>query len=164
MASEVYIGFGSNQGDRLDNIRKAIHACAGLLQHIQFSNLYESPPWGYESQSNYLNGVLTGTTELAPQNLLNELLVIENELGRVRAELGYTDRPIDLDILDYENMAIQDDNLTLPHPMIAKRKFVLIPWAELSPNHRIAGSDITIAQMAERSADQSEIKYWGTID
>ena len=130
---KAYIGIGSNLGDRLDNIKKAI---ALLNRHknikiTQRSSIYETEPVGYKEQPDFLNSVVQLKTGLTPQRLLEVLKNIEKKLGRIKG-IKWGPRIIDLDMLLYENKIIKRDNLTVPHPELHKRRFILAPLAEIA--------------------------------
>lgn len=127
-----YIGIGSNLGDRHANIDKAIRLlkdCPGI-KVLKVSSIYETEPVSDIPQPMYLNGVVEIETELKPAILLKDLLAIEDRLGRVRA-LRNGPRTIDLDILYYGDEVISEDGLSIPHPRIAEREFVLKGLREL---------------------------------
>lgn len=131
----VYIALGSNLGNRLKNIKDAvlqIEKQIGTIVHK--SNLYESTAVGYNSENTYYNCVILIASTLAPEIILEKLLAIENDLGRHRTKNEYEDRPIDLDLILYENLSfeIKTDFLELPHPRFLERDFVLIPLLEIA--------------------------------
>jgi 2-amino-4-hydroxy-6-hydroxymethyldihydropteridine diphosphokinase len=130
----VYIGLGSNLSPRVFHLKKGI---SGLTQNgikIQaISSVYLSSPVGYRDQPNFLNAVVKGRTNLSPHHLIQALLKIEKENGRVRNLKG-RERTLDLDLLLYNSMCMQTSDLILPHPRITERKFVLIPLLEIEPN------------------------------
>ena len=130
--SIAFIGIGTNMGDRALNIRNALNSLK-LLPNTSVeavSNIYETEPWGFKEQSNFLNGVIKLSTELSPRALLGALLGIEAAFGRVR-EIKNGPRVLDLDLLIYDNVTINTTELTLPHPFILEREFVLKPLIEL---------------------------------
>ncbi len=130
--SKVYIGMGSNLGDRLGNISKAVELIKGIndVNVTAMSSIYETEPMDFSLQPNFLNAVLKVNTGLKPDLLLSKLQDIENRLGRVRtAPKG--PRPIDLDILLYNSQIIDTDRLTVPHSRMWQRLFVLEPLKEL---------------------------------
>ncbi|MBN2705785.1 MAG: 2-amino-4-hydroxy-6-hydroxymethyldihydropteridine diphosphokinase [Deltaproteobacteria bacterium] len=134
VATEVLIGFGSNLGDRCGLINQALKRLADLpgTSLLKISSLYESAPVGYLAQGAFLNGVVLMRTFLEPRPLLGFLLEIENLLGRVRKQ-RWGPRTIDLDILFYGHAEIVEDYLTVPHPEIGRRLFVLEPLCEVAP-------------------------------
>ncbi len=143
---EVFIGFGSNLGDRWKLINQAIEAVTGLPQSrlVKLSSLYETAPVGYLDQGAFLNGVLQLRSLLPPRRLLEQLLAIESRLGRVRVE-RWGPRTIDLDIIIIGDEIIDREELKVPHPEMAGRRFVLEPLAELAPDlvHPVKQQTIT---------------------
>jgi 2-amino-4-hydroxy-6-hydroxymethyldihydropteridine pyrophosphokinase len=133
MPRQVYLGLGSNLGDRAGYLRRARENLAPELNLLRASSVYETPPWGYTNQPAFLNQVVEVQTDLEPEALLVKLKGIESELGRVK-NFRYGPRCIDLDILFYENRVYQSERLTIPHPALAERAFVLVPMNELAPN------------------------------
>ncbi len=131
----AYIGLGSNQGDKILNITRAnklIEEIEGL-QIVKHSALYITSPWGKTDQEDFLNQVIKIETELSPLDLLHRLQEIEIKLGRLRNE-KWGPRVIDLDILLYGEAKIQNMELTVPHPYLLERLFVLIPLQEIEPD------------------------------
>ncbi|MBF0478179.1 MAG: 2-amino-4-hydroxy-6-hydroxymethyldihydropteridine diphosphokinase [Candidatus Omnitrophica bacterium] len=128
---KVFLSFGSNLGDRTQNIRIAI---TGLSQHgvqlIRCSSFIETDPVGGPPQPKYINAAAAVETDLSPHELLKLIHVIEHELGRVRTTVNGP-RTIDIDILLYDNIKIQSDELTIPHPRMNERDFVLKPLKEI---------------------------------
>ena len=155
---QVYLGLGSNLGDREANIRKAISLIGervGLV--IRQSSLMETVPWGFESENKFLNGVILVETTLTPRQLLKTTQKIERELGKNKTHATkrshdwlspsgrrakpssfftlhsslYKDRPIDIDILLYDDLTIDEPDLKIPHPLMQQRDFVMIPLKEI---------------------------------
>jgi 2-amino-4-hydroxy-6-hydroxymethyldihydropteridine diphosphokinase len=133
MPRQVYLGLGSNLGDRAGYLRRARENLAPEVKLLRASSVYETPPWGYSDQPAFLNQVVEVQTDLEPEALLAKLKGIESELGRVK-NFRYGPRCIDLDILFYEHCVYQSERLTIPHPSLAERAFVLVPMNELAPN------------------------------
>lgn len=131
--ANVYIGIGSNQGNRIEYCDKAVRAITKFAVIKSLSSVYETEPVGVNDQSDFINCVVEIGTELGPYELLSNLLDIENKLGRRRAGVRGP-RPIDLDLLFYEDLVVQDDRLTIPHPRAHLRRFVLEPLCEIAPN------------------------------
>jgi len=130
----VFIGIGSNLGDREKNIKKALEYFK-KNPHIKIkkiSSIIETEPWGYTSQPKYLNGVIKIKTELSPLDLLKFLQEVEKKLGRER-KIKYGPRTIDLDILLYGDKIINLPQLKIPHPRMWEREFVLKPLLEIEP-------------------------------
>jgi len=128
----VYIALGTNLGARRQNLAQAEKALKQIVFVVSKSSIYETPPWGYSDQPAFLNQVLMIDTSLEPENLLVELKRIERELGREES-FRYGPRLIDLDILFYDNIVYNSDKLSIPHPQIVNRAFVLTPLVELAP-------------------------------
>lgn len=131
--SIAFVGIGTNMGDRLSNIKRAMEAL-NLLPNTKIeavSNIYETEPWGFKEQDNFLNGVIKLNTKLSPTALLGVLLGIEAAMGRVR-RIKNGPRILDLDLLIYDNITLNTPELTLPHPFILEREFVLKPLVELN--------------------------------
>ena len=131
--TRVYLGLGSNLGDRLAHLRWAREAIATRLQVVAASSLYETEPWGYAEQPAFLNQVLAVETAIPPHALLTFLKAIETALGR-KPTFRYGPRVIDLDILLYGDLVLETPHLTIPHPRLHRRAFVLVPLAEIAPN------------------------------
>ena len=142
--ADVYLGLGSNLGNRIEHLargRKAIAEKAGAI--LAASSIYDTAPWGPVPQDNYLNQVLCVSTTLAPRDLLAALHEIERAAGRDRRnEVRYGPRVLDLDILMYGDRTVQEDGLVIPHPRIAERAFVLVPLAEIAPDLAIGGETV----------------------
>ncbi len=127
----VFIALGTNLGDRLANLRAAIESLAPDVRVINESTIYETPPWGYTDQPAFLNMVIEAVTSLGPRALLVYLKKREDELGRVKL-FRNGPRQIDLDILFYDDLILDEENLTIPHPRLHERGFVLVPLADLT--------------------------------
>lgn len=145
----AYIGLGSNLDEPQEQIRRGVNHLEELPQSVVVlrSGLYRSAPLGPHDQPDFVNGVIAIMTELSPQELLSFLQAIEMKHGRDRRVERWGPRTIDLDLLAYSAMRLSSDDLTLPHPGIAKRNFVLLPWCEITPHYRVPGL-ATIAQLA----------------
>jgi 2-amino-4-hydroxy-6-hydroxymethyldihydropteridine diphosphokinase len=133
--SLVFLGLGTNLGDKVQNLNEAVHALsleAGSV--LGLSSFYPSKPWGFESENEFLNAVVSVETELSPFELLAVTQQIEIKLGRsVKSKSGYADRLIDIDILLYDDLVIDQPALKIPHPLMKERKFVLVPLLEVAP-------------------------------
>jgi 2-amino-4-hydroxy-6-hydroxymethyldihydropteridine diphosphokinase len=141
--AEVYIACGSNLGDRLATIHSALDRIADLGVRVTTSPVYESEPVGYAQQPRFLNGVVQLQTDVPPTRLLVRLLEVEKGLGRER-NFPNAPRTIDLDILLYDDRVIATPELTVPHPRMHERAFVLMPLVDLAPNlvHPIFGQRV----------------------
>lgn len=131
--AHVYIGFGTNLGDREKQLRDARERLARFVTIERASAVYETEPWGVLGQPHFLNLVVEGETALSPQDLLHALKTIEHDMGRIRG-MRYGPRIIDLDLLLYDDVQMQTEELEIPHPRIAERRFVLLPLVELVPD------------------------------
>ena len=130
--STAYVALGSNLGDREENLRSALkHLEENKVRVVKVSTFIETEPYGVTDQPGFVNAVCQVKTELAPLELLRLLLSIEQEMGRVRVR-RWGERNIDLDLLLYEDACVVSDELTLPHPDMQNRDFVLLPLAEIA--------------------------------
>lgn len=130
----VYLCLGSNLGDRIKQFQSAqIEIGKNIGKILIKSSVYDTEPWGLSVDESFLNQVLIVESTLEPEMLLDECLEIEKKHGRVRDSLVYESRTLDIDLLFYDNEIINSNKLTLPHPQIANRKFVLEPLCEISP-------------------------------
>jgi 2-amino-4-hydroxy-6-hydroxymethyldihydropteridine diphosphokinase len=144
MAVFAYIGLGSNLGDR----RAMIAGALERLSPRRVSRIIETEPWGRADQPRFLNAVAEIETELEPGELLDRLLDVERSLGRVRRE-PWGPRTIDLDLLLYGDRRVASDSLSVPHPRLHQRRFVLEGLAELCPDCKVPGLDRTVRQLLE---------------
>ena len=140
---QVYLGLGSNLGDREANLLKAITMIGERIGNVvRQSTFMETEPWGFESEHSFLNGVILVETTLTPRQLLKTTQKIERLLGRKNKSLTshlspltpreYHDRPIDIDILLYDDLELDEPDLKIPHPLMQERDFVMIPLQELT--------------------------------
>ncbi|HIE25197.1 MAG TPA: 2-amino-4-hydroxy-6-hydroxymethyldihydropteridine diphosphokinase [Anaerolineales bacterium] len=141
----IYIALGSNLGNRLANLRAAIASLPPELRVTRESTIYETPPWGYTNQPSFLNIVIEAKTELEPCALLSYLKEKEKTLGRVK-NFKNGPRRIDLDLLFYDNHILNAKKLTIPHPRLHERAFVLVPLADIAPEfeHPILKKKISV--------------------
>lgn len=140
----AYVGLGANLGDRETTIRRA----AALIEATRLSQLRETEPWGYEDQPRFVNAVAELETTLGARALLDLLLDVERRLGRERTGPRFGPRTIDLDLLLYGDAVIDEPGLTVPHPRLRERLFVLEPLAELAPALKIPGNGTVQAALA----------------
>lgn len=131
--ARAYIALGSNLGNRLANLREALRQLAPVLNITRVSPVYETGPVGYLNQPRFLNAVAEGDTELEPLDLLRAMQAVEEQLGRERP-FPNAPRTIDLDLLFYADRVMDCDDLTLPHPRLHERHFVLVPLADIAPD------------------------------
>ncbi|NNC35288.1 MAG: 2-amino-4-hydroxy-6-hydroxymethyldihydropteridine diphosphokinase [Croceitalea sp.] len=155
----VYLSLGSNLGNRYLNLQKAIvqlELRVGLV--VQVSHVYENPAMGFEGD-NFLNACLAIETQSSPKALLEQLLQLEKDLGRIqRNDAGYTSRPIDIDIIYFGNKIVKSAELNIPHPAMTQRKFVLKPLADIAPQvyHPILKKDTR--NLLQESKDESYLQ------
>jgi len=128
----VTLALGTNLGDRSANLRAALAGLAPDVNVLAESPVYETPPWGLTDQPAFLNMVVRGATALAPRALLARLKALETELGR-RPGIRWGPRLIDLDILFYDDLVLDEPGLVVPHPRLQERAFVLVPLADVAP-------------------------------
>jgi 2-amino-4-hydroxy-6-hydroxymethyldihydropteridine diphosphokinase len=149
----AYIGLGSNLGDRMTMLRMAIQRLETLGRIAGVSRLYETAPVGYLEQPPFLNAVVALDTALTPADLLGALLGIERDLGRVRFYPN-APRTLDLDLLMVDDVIFDTTELTLPHPRLHERAFVLVPLAEIAPELVHPGTGKTIQELLYTLPDQ----------
>jgi 2-amino-4-hydroxy-6-hydroxymethyldihydropteridine diphosphokinase len=150
----VYIGIGSNLESPEDQVRQAIAALGDMPGSILVSKsaLYKSSPMGPSDQPDFVNAVVALLTQASVRELLHVLHQIERNQGRERDGERWGPRTMDLDLLAYAGRIINDDDLIVPHPGIADRNFVLLPWQEIAPHYRVPG----LAEVAALAASISE--------
>ena len=154
-SAQVYIGLGSNQGDAIDNVCRAIEELghSSSIQLLRCSSLYRSAPVGYLDQPDFVNAVCQVNTGLSAEDLLEELQQLEQKAGRRRDGVRWGPRVLDLDLLLYDNAVLQSEMLVVPHPRMHQRAFVLYPLQEISPGLQIPGQG-SVDELAELCAGQ----------
>ncbi len=140
--AKVYLSLGTNMGDRLENLREALFLVDEGVRVDIVSSVYETEPWGFEDQDRFLNIALSGETDLSPVELLDFTQSIERAMKRVKT-VRYGPRVIDVDILLYEGVAMDTERLTIPHPRMSERAFVLVPLREIAMDDVIPGESIS---------------------
>jgi 2-amino-4-hydroxy-6-hydroxymethyldihydropteridine diphosphokinase len=130
----AYIALGSNLFNKNENLSKAIDQLDAIngLKVVMCSKFVATKAEGFETEHDFLNAVVQVESNISPEYLLNELLSIERDMGRVRSEKGYSDRPIDLDIIAFGEIIYKSEKLAIPHPEMHKRSFVLAPLVEIN--------------------------------
>jgi 2-amino-4-hydroxy-6-hydroxymethyldihydropteridine diphosphokinase len=159
--NKAYIALGSNMGDRLDYLKKAI---LHLESHeditvVNTSSIYETDPVGYTNQDQFLNMAIEVMTSLKPFELLDVCLNIEEQLGRKR-EMRWGPRTLDLDILVYNQENIETEKLTLPHPRMSERAFVILPLLEIDPNIMLPTMKEPLKSCLQSIPDKEGVRIW----
>lgn len=161
----VYLSLGSNLGDRVSNIQQATSLLSANpdIRIVATSSFYETEPWGMESENWFVNAVMQIMTPLPPELLLKECKRIESLLGRVtNKEKNYMDRTIDIDIVFYDKLILNTENLTIPHKNFHKRAFMLVPMLEIADDfvHPFFGK--TVESLYEELENPETVYLYGT--
>ena len=133
--AKVFLGLGTNLGDKRNNLLTAVTNIEEKIGKVtSLSSFYETEPWGFKSDNSFLNAALCVETSLEPSAILHIIKEIEIEMGRIQKSVNkvYSDRPIDIDILLYNDMIMKSDELTIPHPLMTERDFVMKPLVEIA--------------------------------
>ncbi|MBA7631860.1 Bifunctional folate synthesis protein [subsurface metagenome] len=157
-AITVYLGLGSNMGDRQQNLNKALELLSQRLRLGKLSAVYDTDPIGNVDQPRFLNMVCQVYTRLAPQGLLALAKGIESKLGRTGK--SRSPRPIDIDILLYDQQVVATPELVIPHPRMAERAFVLVPLAEIAPDVVHPPSGKTVRELVEGVREKQGVFRW----
>jgi len=156
--STIFLGLGSNIGDRLDYITKALKMIAQVagVTVIEISPVYQTEPVGYEAQEDFFNMAVKAETSLEPLDLLSALQKIETDLGRVES-VHKGPRTIDIDILLYGDMVVKEYRLEIPHPRMTEREFVLRPLLDIDPNLSIAALGVSVQDALDRIEGEKRV-------
>jgi len=159
--ARVFLGLGSNVGDRLQYLRQAVDFIVNTpgLAFVNISAVYETEPVGYSEQADFLNTVAELNLKMAPEDLLSELQKIERVLGRER-EIRWGPRTIDIDILAIDALYYNSPRLKVPHPELANRLFVLQPFDDIAADYPVFALGETVHRLLEMTADRSAIKFY----
>ena len=156
--NKVFLGIGTNLGDRENNLRAAIMKIEEYVGRVlNSSSVYETAPWGFNAENDFLNMVVKVETLHSPSGLLKRVLMIESMLGRERNQDRYSSRVIDIDILLYDDLVIYEKGLKIPHLLMHERKFVLEPLCELAPDIIHPVLETTMRVLLEECRDRSKI-------
>lgn len=160
----VYLSIGTNLGNRESNLRQAVKL---ITDHIgkpgKISHIYESEPWGFESRNSFFNCCLVLKSSMPASDLLERLLSLEQEMGRVRQGSTYSDRVIDMDLLLYGQEIIHEYELTVPHAEMTQRRFVLEPLAEIAADVLHPQNGLSIRELLERCPDSVRLQKLGKL-
>ncbi len=159
--SKVFLLLGGNIGNRKENLEKSACLIKKKIGNIiKSSSVYETEPWGFNDNLLFLNQVVYVETELNPYLLISKILEIENSLGRKRSKKQWTSRTIDIDMLFYDDIIINEKELKIPHPLIDKRRFVLVPLAEISENFVHPVKNKTIKELLHICPDKLKVERY----
>jgi len=161
VGNQAYIALGSNMGDRFEYLKKAIFLLNSHeeIRVVNTSSIYETDPVGYTDQEQFLNMAVQVSTSLKPNELLDECLKIEEQLGRKR-EVRWGPRTLDLDILLYNQENIETEKLTIPHPRMSERAFVILPLLEMDPNLMLPTMEEPLDSCLQSIPDKEGVRIW----
>ncbi|MBW3114738.1 MULTISPECIES: 2-amino-4-hydroxy-6-hydroxymethyldihydropteridine diphosphokinase [Bacillaceae] len=161
----AYISLGSNMGDRESYLEKAINILGshGKIEVTKRSSMYETDPVGFTEQDQFLNMVIEIRTSLSPETLLHQCLQVEIDLGRER-EFKWGPRIIDLDILLYNRLMVESEDLLIPHPRMQERAFVLIPLLEVAPRIEHPSINAPFVEFLDEIPDREGVRLWKQIN
>ena len=154
----TYLSLGSNLGDKLQNLQQAIQLIEKEIGTVvKVSGIYVTAAWGNTSQPDFANQTLYVQTSLSPTDLLHKIVAIEKKLGRIRDQQKWKERIIDIDILFYNDVIINTPDLTIPHPYIQDRQFVLIPLLDIAPDFIHPIFNKKVKKLLEECTDVLEV-------
>jgi 2-amino-4-hydroxy-6-hydroxymethyldihydropteridine diphosphokinase len=154
-----FLLLGSNQGKRLEILNRAVDLVSNRIGKVVIaSSVYETEAWGFKAGQAFLNMVVQVDTSLSPASVLEKIMVIEMELGRVRNSKAYASRLIDIDILFYDDEIVDGQNLQIPHPRLHQRMFTLMPLMEICPQKIHPIMQKTIVKLTEECDDELMVK------
>jgi len=160
MSESIFLSIGTNKGDKISNCKLVTKKIALISDVIRVSSIYKTESWGFSADF-FLNFILEIKTDLDPFNLLNELIKIENQMGRFRkikiSNKQYESRAIDIDILFFGNKIINSEKLIIPHPKLSDRNFILIPLCEICPSFICPVSNKKIQDILKSCKDNSSV-------
>jgi len=157
----TFLGIGTNLGNREDNLKNALAMIGEYIGTVRkTSSVYETEPWGFRSENEFLNMVAEVETDLPPSGVLGRILMIEAHSGRIRNSKEYSSRVIDLDILFYDDLVLNEKSLVIPHPKIPDRRFVLVPLFEVAPDLIHPVLKKSIRRLLKECKDKSRVKKY----
>ncbi len=155
---KVFLGIGTNLGNKERNLEQAIARIKEYIGPVlKSSAVYETEPWGFQAKDEFLNMVVKVETKLHPSGVLGRILMIESQLGRVRGKKQYSSRLIDIDILLFEDMIVNEESLKIPHPLLHERRFVLVPLCEIASEFIHPVQKKSIAELLKLCDDKSKV-------
>jgi len=161
MMKIVFLGLGTNLGNREKNLEQAVAGIGQSIGKVMIaSSVFQTEPWGFQSEEDFLNMVVKIETELDPRVLLEKILAIESLIGRVRGPEHFSSRIIDIDILLYDDKIIYEENLKVPHPLLHERRFVLVPLCEIAAELMHPVLKKTIGELLEDCEDRGVVKKY----
>lgn len=162
---KAYLSLGSNLGEKDKNLSKALRYINVSIGHlVDLSGIYETEPWGFETNEKFLNMVIEIVTDLTPQEVMERCLEIEAKLGRVRSSTeGYSSRTIDIDILYYDNLVISEEKLIIPHPHMQNRRFILEPLCEIAPTLIHPALGLSSNELLNNCTDKGVVTQLSTL-
>jgi 2-amino-4-hydroxy-6-hydroxymethyldihydropteridine diphosphokinase len=157
MATKIHLLIGSNMGDRKAYLAKAVAEIGQKIGNVtEKSRLYETQAWGLTNQADFMNQAIAVETTLSPQETLKKILAIETDMGRIRTE-KWAERPIDIDILLFANLIIEEPDLQIPHPRLPERNFALVPLMEIAGEMEHPFLKMTIEDIYFESPDTLDV-------
>ena len=157
--ARVYLGLGTNRGEREQNMATALARLQERLRLVAVSSLYETAPWGVTDQPPFLNAAVAAETDLPPAELLAFVKGMEREMGRQPGG-RWGPRLMDIDILLYDDLVLETPDLVIPHPRLTERAFVLVPLAEIAPDAVHPVYKQTIQALLARASDREGVRLW----
>jgi 2-amino-4-hydroxy-6-hydroxymethyldihydropteridine diphosphokinase len=155
----VYFSLGSNLGDKLGYLQKAVISLSEVFgKPLLISSVYETDGWGVDDHPAYLNAVICFDTQMLPEEVLEKILSVEKVHGRNRTLGVIAPRTLDIDLLFYDDIMLKKENLTIPHPLLKYRKFVLLPLAEIMGDYLHPEWGVSINELLERCDDHSGVR------
>jgi len=155
----IFLGLGSNMGDREGYLKEAVDRISmNIGEILKVSSVYETEPWGFEADNKFLNMVVEVLTKHPPSVVLGAILMIETQLGRIRTERQYSSRVIDIDILFYDVIIINEIKIKIPHPYLHERKFVLVPLNEIASDFIHPVLKQSVGSLLNSCEDRSEVR------